>query len=311
VSRIAISGASGDLAKRVTEILLKKVDAKNLTLVSRSPLDRSEAAARGARVCLGNYRDLASLEAAYEGCDALMLISGHAVSKRIPEHRNAIAAAKKAGIKHIVYTSVAGVHPRNPTISAGDHIVTERDLYDSGLGYTILRNQTYSELVTPMAQSALHLGKWFQVGDKGLISPVSKRDIALCAATCLLETERHSRVTYEITGPQLLSFREIASMMSEVYERPIEYVVLTPEEMYAKFDEWGFARGVTEGVADPGAVYGSDELVTAYIAFDQNYHAILSHHVEFITNQKPIALREIVEEAKVPLRPAGTWRVPH
>jgi NAD(P)H dehydrogenase (quinone) len=311
VGRIAISGASGDLGKRITTILLERVDPKTLTLVSRSPLNTSEAAARGASVHFGDYRNLASLELAYKGCDVLMLISGHAVAERIPEHRNAIAAAKKAGIKHIVYTSVAGVHPRNPTISAGDHIVTERDLHESGLGYTILRNQTYSELITPMAQSALHLGKWFQVGDKGLISPVSKRDIAMCAATCLLEPEDHSRVIYEITGPQLLSFREIAGMMSKVYQLPIEYQVLTPDEMYTKFDEWGFARSVTEGAADPGAVYGSEELVTAYIAFDQNYHAILSHHVEFITKRKPIALREIVEEARAPLHPAGTWRVPN
>jgi NAD(P)H dehydrogenase (quinone) len=199
MNKIVISGASGDLGRRTTQILLQRVEPQNLTLVTRNPNKLAEAAARGAKVCRGDYRDLGSLEPAYAGNDVLMIISGHAVSKRIPEHRNAIAAAKQAGIEHIVYTSVAGVHPRNPTISAGDHIVTEQDLRESGLSYTILRNQTYAELFTPMAQSALASGKWFQVGERGALSPVSKRDIALCAATCLLEPGMHSRVTYEIT----------------------------------------------------------------------------------------------------------------
>jgi NAD(P)H dehydrogenase (quinone) len=298
MSRIAVSGASGDLGRRITEVLLTHVHPQDLTLVTRSPLKRDEASARGVKVCRGNYRDPASLEEAYQGCDVLMLISGHAVSKRVPEHRNAIAAAKKAGIQHIVYTSVAGVHPRNPTISAGDHIATERDLQESGLGYTILRNQTYAELITPMAQSALQSGTWFQVGDKGLISPVSKRDIALAAATCLLQPDLHSRVIYEITGPQLWSFRDISRNISMLYDVPIEYQVVTPEEMYAKFDSWGIPRGYTEDAADPAVTYGSQELVTAYMAFDQGYHAILSHHVKFITGQEPRALREVLDEAK-------------
>jgi NAD(P)H dehydrogenase (quinone) len=305
MNNIVVSGASGDLGRRITEILLNRVDPRTLTLVSRTPNNLTKAAALGARVCYGNYRDPTSLDAAYEGNDVLMMISGHAVAKRIPEHRNAIAAAKKAGIKHIVYTSVAGVHPRNPTLSAGDHIVTEHELYDSGLGYTALRNQTYAELMTPMAQSALQSGQWLQVGDRGLISPVSKSDIALCAATCLLEPEKHARVAYEITGPELLSFRDLSKMISVLYKIPIEYVVITPEEMYAAFDAWGIPRGFTEDAPDPAVAYGSDELVTAYIAFDQGYHAILSHHVEFITGQKPRQLREVLEAAKRALPPSG------
>lgn len=304
MSRIAVSGASGDLGRRTTEILLQHTSPQELTLVTRTPEGVSDKAALGARVCRGNYRDLASLEAAYAGNDVLFLISGHAVTKRVPEHRNAIAAAKSVGMKHIVYTSVAGVHPRNPTLSASDHIVTERDLHESGLGFTILRNQTYAEFFTPMAQPALQSGRWFQVSDRGLVSPVSKRDIALCAANCLLEPDKHRGVTYEITGPELLTFKEISEMVSGLYNVPIEYVVVTPEEMYSKFDSWGIPRGYTEDAADPAVTYGSDELVTAFVAFGQGYHAVLSHHVQFIAGKKPYSLRQILEAD----RPVGEDR---
>jgi len=295
---IAISGASGDLGRRTTEVLLDRLDPRDLTLVTRHPENRVDATRRGIRVVHGDYRNPDSLDQAYAGIDALMLISGHAVAKRIPEHRNAIAAAKKAGVRHIVYTSVAGIHPRNPTISAGDHIVTERDLQDSGLGYSILRNQTYSELFTPMAQSALESGTWLQLGNQGLVAPVSKDDIAACAATCLLEPDRHSRVIYEITGPELLSFRDIADMFSRLYNVPIGYKVITLEQMYAAFDSWGIPRAFDEHSSHAAKAYGSDEIVSAYVAFEQGYHAILSHHVEFVTGRKPVALGEIIARAK-------------
>jgi NAD(P)H dehydrogenase (quinone) len=298
MSKIVISGASGDIARRTTKCLLEKVDPRSLTLVTRDPASLQDMVALGATVCRGDYRDPASLDAAYAGADVLMLISGHAVAKRIPEHRNAIAAAKKAGIQHIVYTSVAGVHPRNPTISAGDHIVTERDLHESGLGFTLLRDQTYSEIFTMMAQAPLQTGKWLQIGDQGSISPVSKDDVARCAAVCLMEPERHARVTYEITGPELMTFREIAQMFATLYDRPIEYVKVTPELMYAQFDAMGVPRGFTEGAKDPLITYGSEEVVTAAIAFDEDYHAILSHHVEFITGRKPRSLLDVSKAEK-------------
>tara|TARA_R110001583_G_scaffold194676_1_gene366212 strand:- start:5290 stop:6225 length:936 start_codon:yes stop_codon:yes gene_type:complete len=301
MTKIVVNGASGTLGKLVVSELLKTVAPENLTLITRSPDKLSDLAAKGVRVCRGDYRDPESLEAAYAGNDTMLLISSIMVGRRVQEHRNAIESAKKSGIKHIVYTSVAGVHPGNPTVSAGDHIESERDLIESGLSYTIFRDQTYSEMFTPMAQSALMGGVWYQVGDKGKIAPVSRQDIARCAAVCLQEPTKHYRVTYELTGPDLLSFREISHMFSTLYNRPIQYEILTPDEMHEKFASWGIGRDVQEDATNPGVFWGSDELVSAYVAFDEGYHNILSHHVEFITGQKPVSLQQLIEEDKAAL----------
>lgn len=301
MSRIVVSGASGDLARRITALLLERVDPASLTLVSRSPDKLAAHASRGARVFRGDYNDPPALEAAYAGCDTLMLISGLAVTKRVPEHRNAIEAARKAGIRHIVYTSVAGIHPQNPTLSATDHIVTENDLRNCGLGYTILRNATYAEVFpTIAAQPVLRSGKWVQVAGYGRLAPVSKRDIALSAAHCLLEPQRHDGATYEISGPELLGFREIAAMASEVYEVPIEYVPVTVEERYAGWDALGIPRRFDENMAaHPDAhLWCSEEMVTADIAFQAGFHALQTDHVEFITGKKPYSLREVFEFCK-------------
>ena len=87
-------------------------------------------------------------------------------------------------------------------------------------------------------------------------------------------------------------------MFSRLYNVPIGYKVITPDEMYAAFDAWGIPRAFNEDSSHPAISYGADEIVSAYLAFEQGYHALLSHHVEFITGRKPMALSEILAKAK-------------
>jgi NAD(P)H dehydrogenase (quinone) len=282
----------------IVEELAKHVAMENLTLISRTPDKLAHWADRGARICQGDYLDSASLDRAYVGNDTLMMISGLNILKRIPEHQNAITAAKKAGIGHLVYTSVSGVHPMNRTPSSSDHVATERLLWESGLNFTVLRNQVYAEFATPMAEVALRTGEWRHVGENGLFSPVARLDIARCAATILREPEKHEKVSYEITGPELISFQQLARRFEVMYERPIQYIPLTAEEMWAQFDEWGAPRIGNPEAADPPEIFGSNELVENYLAWDELFHAVLSHHVEFITGQKPISLQQVMLAAK-------------
>jgi NAD(P)H dehydrogenase (quinone) len=301
MTRVVVSGASGNLGRKITNLLLERISARDLTLVTRTPSRLAHQQARGVAVHAGDYNDPAALERAYAGNDALMLISGLDVTNRVPEHRNAINAAKRAGIKHIVYTSVAGIHPRNPTLSASDHIQTEADLRASGLQSTILRDATYAEVFpTVAAQPVLKTGKWHQVAGDGRLAPVSRWDIARCAAHCLLDVARHGGATYEISGPEMVTFRQIAALTSEFYGVPVEYVPVTPQERYAQFDAMGVPRKYSATMsAHPDAhMWSSEEMVSADIAFAQDYHAIMSRHVHFITGKEPYTLREVFAMCK-------------
>lgn len=300
-SKIVVSGASGDLGRKVTALLLEKMAPEDLTLVTRTPDKLADRSEQGVRIMPGDYNRPDQLAEAYAGNDTLMLISGLAVTERIPEHRNAINAAKAAGIKHIVYTSVAGIHPRNPTLSASDHIVTENDLRLSGLGYTIMRNQTYAEVFpTIAAQPVLRSGEWVQIKGNGHLAPASKRDIALCAATILLDQEPHNGAVYEITGPALVTFPEIADLTAKVYDTPIKYVEVSVDERYARFDAMGIPRNYDDAMeAHPDAhLWCSEEMVTADIAFQADFHAIVSRHVHFITGQEAESLEAVYERCK-------------
>jgi NAD(P)H dehydrogenase (quinone) len=301
MTKYVISGASGSLGRKITEQLLEKIPAENLSVSTRTPSSLDALSQRGVAVYAADYNDPAALERAYAGSDVLMLISSLAVTKRVPEHRNAINAAKRAGIKHIVYTSTAGIHPQNPTLSASDHIVTEDDLRRCGIGYTIMRNACYAEVFPRVAaQPVLRSGEWVQVEGNGMLAPISKNDIARTAVACMLDPARHDGAVYEVTGPDLVSFRDIAAMASEVYGVPIRYVPVSVDQRYALLDAMGVPRQYAEGMdGHPDAhLWCSEEMVTADVAFQSGYHGILTHHVEFITGQKPISLRDVFELCK-------------
>ena len=210
MNRIVISGASGDLGRRVTRLLIDAGLQEKLTLVSRTPDKLAHHASQGLRVCAGDYGHRDLLTEAYRGGDVLFLISGLNLGRRISEHRTAIEAAREAGIQHIVYTSVGGVQPGNPALSAIDHYQSELDLRASGMSYTFLRNALYSEivsnvLVAPAAQS----GTMAQATGRGYLAPVAKADVARSAAACLMSPDWHGGAVYEITGPELLDFEKL------------------------------------------------------------------------------------------------------
>jgi len=300
MNRIVVSGASGDLGRRITDLLLQEISPEQLTLTTRSPQKLTERVQKGVAVFQANYRDRDALERAYRGGDVLMLISGLDVTHRVPEHRNAINAAKAAGIKHVVYTSVAGIHPRNPTLSASDHIITEADLRASGLDFTVLRNATYAEVLPEIVVgTAVRTGKWYQVQGAGRLAPVSKTDVARCASRILQDPGFHAGAVYEISGPELLTFRQIVAIASKSTGTPIEYIEVTPEQRFEIWDALGVPRKYSDTMAaHPDAhMWASEELVSAEVAFGQGFHGILTDHVSFITGRQPRPLAEVFDES--------------
>lgn len=301
MKKIIISGASGDLGQQITALLLEKLPVTELTLVTRTPEKLAARTAQGVAVCYGDYAEPDSLDKAYAGHETLMLISSLDAGKRVPEHRNAINAAKRQGIKNIVYTSYIGLHPKSPTISTGDHIATERDLYDSGLNVTILRNAAYADAIpTFVLPGAFATGIWSAAAGDGRIAPVAKADVARCAATCLLDPHYHGGATYSLTGPELLNFKEMAALVTEVYGQTITYKSVTPEERLGQYDAMNVPRHFDHDmpIHPEALLWSSDELISSEVGIAQHFQAILTYHVELITGHKATPLRAILEADK-------------
>lgn len=301
MSRIVISGASGDLGRKVTSLLLAADPQQQLILTTRTPEKLSHLRSETVHVRHSDYQQPASVQEAYEGGDTLFLISGLNLGRRISEHRTAIEAAQKAGITHIVYTSVGGVQSGNPALSAIDHHQTELDLRASGLKYTILRNALYAEIVSNiLVAPAVPSGILAQATGDGFLAPVAKDDVARSAAFCLIDPSQHVGAVYEITGPELLNFRQIAAIGAEIHSTPIAYKPITEQERLAFFDSVGIPRTYDPNMppSPDGHMWASDELVSAEVAVAQGYQALLSHHVKQITGHDPEPLRSVMERVR-------------
>jgi NAD(P)H dehydrogenase (quinone) len=221
---IVVTGASGDLGRRVTADLLQRVPAGDLILVTRTPDALGEARAAGADVRHGDFEDEAGLRTAFRGGERLLLISSVVTGpRRVTQHRAAIAAAQAAGVRHVVYTSLVGVAEDNPAAVSADHLATEQALAASDLEVTVLRHSWHADVVAGvLAPAAGRIGRWtINTGD-GQVAPVAKQDAA-AAAAAVLTTDGHAGRTYDITGPELVTVGRLAATTAELLGRPVEF----------------------------------------------------------------------------------------
>lgn len=291
-----ITGASGSFGRQVSQLVLEKIPASQLILVTRNPASLAEFAARGAQVRAGDFDKPETLAKAFAGGEKMLLISTLAVGpRRQRQHRAAIEAAVAAGVKHIIYTSSAGIHPKSPSLAVADHYFTEELLRRCGAAFTFLRDSQYAEVIaTLIAPMALQAGKWFMSAADGCMAFVSKKD-CVASAAAVLTSPGHEGAVYEITGPELYTFRQAAAIASELGGRPVKYVVVSDDEKRAIFEAAGFPREYVEGMTndDGTGVWGSDEMVSYERAVREGYFSICSHHVQLLTGRPARSLREV------------------
>lgn len=294
---IVVSGASGDLGKRITSILLNKIPASELVLLTRNPAVLAGAEARGAKVRIADFDEPMPLQATLRGADVFLIISTLSIGKRAQQHGNAIAAAKAAGVKHVVYTSSCGIQPQTPSLSGQEHHATEQALINCGLTYTILRNSWYADVIAQMfLPMGLASGAIVASTGDGLIAPVAKEDCARAAAGVLANADAHANAIYEITGPELLTLADITRLCSEFCGKPIAYQNVSHAEKLAIFDAMGVQRDYVEGMMNEKTnAWASNEMITYEMAIKQQFFSLCSNHVGLITGQRAMGLPEVLK----------------
>jgi len=209
---LVVTGANGHLGRSVAQLMLDRVDPARVVLVTRRPESLTDLAGRGADVRFGDFDDPASLATAFTGGERLLLISTDAIGRRVPQHVNAITAARNAGVSHVAYTSIPNPTPKNPALVVDDHHATEQALVESGLAWTFLRNALYMDYRVPEAQQSLTAGVFRHNQGEGRSAYVSREDCAAAAAAVLGGGPEHDGRAYDITGPELLGGADLARL---------------------------------------------------------------------------------------------------
>jgi NAD(P)H dehydrogenase (quinone) len=204
---IAITGATGQLGRLAIESLQARAPGQNVIALARDP---GKAADLTVPVRAFDYH--AADPAALSGVDTLVLISSNDFTDRAGQHARAIAAAKAAGVKRIVYTSILKADS-SPMILAQDHKTTEAAIGASGIPATILRNGWYTENYTGSLGGALAAGAMIGSFGDGRIATAARRDYAEAIAVAANGTE-HAGKTYELAGDTGYSMAEMAAELS-------------------------------------------------------------------------------------------------
>ncbi|MVO08228.1 NAD(P)H-binding protein [Flavobacterium sp. TP390] len=285
---ILITGATGNFGSATINFLVEKgIQPHEIRALVRNEASATALLEKGIGIAIGSYDDYNSLTKAFTGVDQLLLVSGNDIENRLQQHLNVINAAKEVGVKHIVYTSFQRKNetPSSPLwVVAHSHLETEKALKESGLTYTILKNNLYMDFLPGFIGEHVLENKTIYVpAENGTISAVLRSEMAEAAAT-ILSSKGHENKEYDFTNNEALSYSEIAKIISETSGKNIVYVSPSATEYQTTLKGFGLpdeAVGVFTSFA-VGQAEGELEKV--------------STDLENILQRKPVSVRSFLEK---------------
>lgn len=264
--KIGITGATGHLGRFVVDALRQRQSSADIFALVRSP---EKAAYLRIIARRADYDEPDTLDKALAGIETLLLISSNEVGRRASQHENVIAAAKRAGVDRIVYTSL--LHADRSTLSlAGEHRATELMLTESGVTFTILRNGWYTENYTGSIPGALARGAFLGAAGDARISSATRADYA-DAAVAVLTAGDHVGKIYELAGDDAFTLEELAAEVSRQTDKTIPYRNLSEADYARALSELGLPPPVASAIAgwdvaaSKGALFDDSHQLSALI----------------------------------------------
>jgi NAD(P)H dehydrogenase (quinone) len=282
---VAVTGASGHLGRRVADLLLERLDPSEVVLLTRTPEALASYSERGAAVRYADFDEPATLGEAFSGTERALLISALDFERRTGQHRGAIEAAKAAGVRHVIYTSIPEPDG-NPAAAAPSHLATEVAARESGLAWTFLRNSLYADFQVPVLAQAIASGQLVTSAGDGRVAYVARDDCAAAAAAVLTQDD-HEGMTYDITGPEAIGPQDVAALAAELGGRPVEVVSVDDDALVAGMIE----AGAPEAVARIRLSF--------VVAAREGFLDSVTSAVQDITGKAPLSLRQVVEQSDV------------
>lgn len=279
---ILVTGPTGNIGAPLCAFL--QAAGLKFRALAHSPDSVARLQALGIDVVPGDTTDPKSLGAAMTGVETVFLLSPP--GPRLPEmERNVIAAAKAAGAKRIVKSSAIGANP----FAAGAFLrwngQAEREVEASGLAWTILRPNGFLQGLAMNFGRAIAAGAFHMYGGGAHVSYVDVRDVATCALAVLGQDGHDGRV-YELTGPEPLSFEDIAGRLASRLNKAVRFIELSEADA---------VRGLSAAGLSPELVHG---IIGLQHFYRQGGGALVTGTIERLTARLPRNLNGYIDENK-------------
>ncbi|MFC7386878.1 NAD(P)H-binding protein [Sphaerisporangium rhizosphaerae] len=275
---IVVSGASGNLGRRTVQHLLTRTDASRVLALSRTP---DTVADLGVQTRHADFDEPDALTRALDGAERLLIIS-IATADRLPKHARAIDAAAKAGVGHVIFTSLTRAgDPGHPNPLIPDYAATERMLAGSGVPFTVLRFNIWTEMLTlvGIASRAVATGVLPSNAGSGRTGHLTRDDSAAVAAAVLAEGGCQGEFL-EVTGPEAVTDADIAAALTQATGRPVRHQEVGDDEQPRRLVE----QGVPEHFAHAWSASG--------VTKRDGWYDVTTHAVERLTGRPATSIAD-------------------
>ncbi|MEI9952971.1 MAG: NAD(P)H-binding protein [Pseudomonadota bacterium] len=252
--------------------------------MTRTPDKLADFAARGVEVRAGDFDRPDTLPAAFRGAERILIISTDALDRpgrRLEQHLAAVKAAKVTGASHLLYTSLTHPDPDSPVTLAPDHWGTEQAIGATFDGYTVLRNNLYTDYLLMGLPHAVKAGKLVNAFGKGAVGYVTREDCAQAAAAALA-SRFDGKAVLDITGPAAVTQADLARFCSELSNRPVEYLAVDAETATKNALAAGFPAPIAE------------LLISFEVAGSKGQLALASTAVLELSGKAPTSVRDFL-----------------
>jgi uncharacterized protein YbjT (DUF2867 family) len=239
---ILVFGATGHIGRELISILSS--EGVPTIAVARAP-ERARPLP-GIRWAKADLADPASIDGLLGGVETMFLLTGNGPDLGALQ-ATAIRAAAKSGVEYVVKLSALGASDHSKSPIGRAHHEAEEELIASGMRWVILRPHAFMQNLLDQTPAIVREGRIFAASGDGKVPFVDTRDIAAVAAVTLTHSG-HDGKKYVLTGPEALSYFDVARILSDAVGRPITYVPLSLEEARERMGRAGEARWAIEGL---------------------------------------------------------------
>jgi uncharacterized protein YbjT (DUF2867 family) len=279
---ILVTGATGHVGSQVIAGLGQAgIPCKALV---RSPERADDLRGYDTEIAVGDFSEPESLDDALRGVTAALLVSPP-VPQQVAWETAFIDAAARAPLPpHLVKVASIGAAPDAPYLFGRTHGDIIETLRSSGVPYTVLAPNGYLQNLEAQAVSIARDGVLAMPGGDAVISQIDVRDVAAAAAAILADPAGHEGQTYDLTGPEPLSYADIAQVFSRVVGRPVRYVDVAVDQARAGMLADGIPEWLVDALLDLGAFYRTGAA------------SLVSDDVERLTGRGPRSVEDFVRD---------------
>ncbi|MFH2046541.1 MAG: SDR family oxidoreductase [Pseudomonadota bacterium] len=280
MNKILVTGATGNTGSEIVKQLLEK--GVQFKAISR---DKSKfKTIAGINWVEGNFADISSLVLAFKDVENIYVA--------MPAHpdnevwiNNIITASKKAGVLHIVKLSGMGV-----SLDAGSEIIrvhakTDDMLMQSGLVYTLLRSNSFYQNIFASIPTIKNQSSIYSPLSDSKLSLIDIRDVAAVAVKALTENGHNNKI-YNLTGPETLSYYDIAKKIGSAIGKDITYYPISKEQAKSSM----LKAGVSE--------WRADKLSEIMAWFGKGGFEAINQDVESVLNRSAYSFDEFFNDYK-------------